>query len=106
MALMLGFTDNRGFTSPNAYFRVVQVEIDYFKNRAQVQVFIYKDDLARRDNKQPMGGLTFSLMDSASVTEFSDIFGSTVLEQTGNNPMKATYTWLKTQPELEGAVDV
>lgn len=104
MALQFAFTSNQGFASQTAYHRVVQLELDYSKKRAQVRVFIYKDLEARQNNLHPMGMTEHHLIDQESITLFTDTFGTEPLSAT--NPLQSTYEYLKAQPEFQGSIDV
>lgn len=102
MALQLSFTDDRGFTSPTAYFRVIHVEAGWLNKHAVIFVHIYKDQQARDDGKRPMGQLRFQVVDA----QFDALFSIDTLSSADNNPVRSVYSWLKSKPEFSGATDV
>ena len=106
MALELTWSNDQGFTAPTAYFRVSEIQLNYIKKGALIRLSIYKDETARREAKRAMGILEYSIVDYEGHTDFSDFLNVDALNREGNNIVRAVYTWLKQQPELQNALDV
>lgn len=107
MALTKSYDTSYGVTFANAYFKVTRIELEYGKNRGQIEVMIYASEQARQDKKNPIGHLQYMIADyDDKLHPFTDLFGPVKQDEVGENPQKASYSWLKQQPELKDAIDV
>jgi hypothetical protein len=65
-------------------------------------VDIYKDATARSENKQPVGGASYSVGDA----DYDTYYANAVLDVTDQNHIERSYEYLKTLSEYSGASDV
>lgn len=99
MALIQPFEDQFGNTNNNAYWKVVQVNCDYMGQTGHMTVNIYKSKTARNNGKQPLSQKSYDFTGET----FDSVYGTANLDT--NNPVKASYNYLKTLPEYASATD-
>ena len=99
MALQINLPDtNVGLPAPEAYARIVGMNIDILGDKLQVAVNVYANKAARDTGKAPVGGGVFE-------TKLSDA-ASPVLDENNAGIRAACYAWLKSQPTFAGSQDV
>ncbi len=101
MALQLLYekTDT-GDTYPEAYYRLTQVNINNGAAGAELVIAIFRDMTARDEGKHSVAVFTIGIVGDEYTQYFSPIPLSSV------NPFAQGYTYMKTLPEYEGALDV
>jgi hypothetical protein len=94
------------FQAPNGatvqYWKVNNVALNYQVNTATIQLAGYLDQNNRQQNFMPTMRKNFTLIEG----EFENYFTYELLNAAGNNPVKAAYVFIKTQPEFIDATDV
>lgn len=100
MALQLNLAADKtavGVAAPEAYARIVQLLFNTKTGQVQVWVDVHATLQARTDNRSPIAGGVYGGVVGVDMPNIDD-----------NIPgiRAALYTWLKTQPFFEGAVDV
>lgn len=95
MALELGLTDTTiGATAPNAYHRIVRVEVDTKNRKCVITVAVFYRQQAAVDGKATLELRTIEV----PTGQFDALFG---------DPLRTrAYTYLKTLASYTGAVDV
>lgn len=99
MAIVQSYEDKFGNTNANAYWRVVEVNCNWERKTAHMSVVIFKNKVARINGKQPLNTISYDFIEN----EFDTVYGSPNLDT--SNPLKASYTYLKTLTEYVGATD-
>lgn len=84
-----------------SYWKVDFVNLNYDKHYAQIRVSGFVD----RNNRESFDPTTSQIY-SVGEEAFASIFEWSVLDAAGNNPVKASYDWLKTQEAFLGATDI
>jgi hypothetical protein len=102
MALVKSVVLETGIELPAAYYRVTKTEISSEFNQVYFFVWVYKDEQARTDGKSLIQEIAYAIYSG----QFERYFGTAVLNEEGNNPMKSCYEYLKTLPEFAEAIDV
>lgn len=104
MALIFPYEDAFGSTNATAYWRVVEVNCNWLTSNAHMIVLVYKSKAARNNGKQPLASKSYDF-DSTEVdgVSFNTVYGEANLNT--NNPIKASYIYLKTLPEYASATD-
>lgn len=95
MALRKGIASPYGPDATNAYWTVRSVGEDYDREEITIAVIVHMRKADRNAGKAPLASMSFTLAGDDYAA-----FGAL----TGGMRGKA-YTWLKTRPELAGAVD-
>lgn len=94
MALQLSFESEYGVTFASAYARITKTHVDTptddAMNRIRVEVEVYANQAARDATAQPVGFLV----------------ADNTFDETQSLSKADLYTWLKTQPGFENAIDV
>lgn len=113
MALQQAFTDPYGGENPQAYFKVIQTNIDWMQKRAYVVLGIFKDKKARDDNMQPVGGIEQLFPAEVDIgtpelpvkkeLKFDTFFG---VGAKGKNASEQAYLAFKELPAFKDAADV
>lgn len=99
MALIQSYEDKFGNTNANAYWRVIEVNCNWERGNAHMTVLVYKNKVARNNGKQPLDTVAYDF----DGVLFEQVYGSLNLDT--SNPLKASYTYLKTLEEYAGATD-
>jgi hypothetical protein len=84
-----------------SYWKVDTMDMNYPASTCRIMVSGYTD---RTNRLSYMPSMTMGFVVRGN--EFLAHYGSQALAAEGNNPVKASYEWLKTQPEFLGATDV
>lgn len=101
MALLKAYEKfQTGESYPNAYHRVLAVNINVEAGGTEVSIGIYRDEAARRVGKQPVMQGTCAAAGDYNTELFSD----EALAKT--TPVRAAYVLLRRQEAYAGAKDV
>lgn len=105
MAFINTFRDKFGNTYDGAYFRIVQVLINWDKKLAQVGLAAYKDKSARMQNNEPVEFHLYHFVDNPPdrSTNFSDIFSIDKFTEPDYNLVREVYVDLMQKPEHQGS---
>ena len=101
MALQLNLTADKtavGVAAAEAYARIVQLNFDTKTGKVTLSVDIHYDQAARAANKAPISGGVYSGHAGIDMPSIDVALAEGV--------RSTLYTWLKTQPDFAGAVDV
>jgi hypothetical protein len=85
----------------SSYWRVTRISLDYERKTASISLAGYFNQQARIDNKRPLDTKQFNVMN----TTFNQYFSPEELNN-NVNPVKQSYIYIKTLPELSDATDV
>lgn len=109
MALQVNYTAKFLVDFPEAYVRVLKVDIDLVQTKASIEYWIYPSAAIRAED----GNATIArVMPEAIINieegnrPFTDYFGTEAQSAEGMNPIAGAYAYLKTLPEFAGAIDV
>lgn len=103
MAKTGNFVDNATVEHPEAYARVVLVNLDYGAQNARADVAIYHSQSARDSGAPPVHTVIYSF-DTESPVTFEQMFGD-ALEYPEVCPRSVVYCWMDAQPEWLGWID-
>lgn len=97
MALQINITDSRvGLPAPEAYARIVGVNIDIEKGEAHVAVHVFANRAAANANKAPIDGASFR----------AELGPAGIDIDMPNGLRFNAYTFLKTLPAFSASQDV
>jgi len=111
MAFIQSYEDDKGNTYSNAYHRVVEINCNFDTETAHLVMFVYKSKSARLASRRPVGFYSWDFFQSVQVDEagvilmplFSTVFSTAILDK--SNPVKASYTWIRSLPLFSSAID-
>jgi hypothetical protein len=107
MALQMHYTAPFYTAFPEAYVRVVKVDLDYDARRASIEYWVYPMQTVRLIDKHAViQRVMLPVFETPEAPIFSGYFGADVLSQAGMNPLAAAYAFLKTRSDFAGATDV
>ena len=96
MALRKGIESPYGPDATSVYWTVRSVAEDYDREEISIAVLVHVDKASRNAGKEPLAVMGFNLT-GQDYADFKALTGGM---------RQSAYTWLKTRPELAGAVDV
>lgn len=106
MALkLLNYTCQKtGVIFPEAYVKVVSVDVNNFSNFARLEVHVFFNQYARDTGKRAVDARSISA--TTENNYFQTYFAPNVLASADVNPFTKAYQYLKTLPEYADAVDI
>jgi hypothetical protein len=82
------------------YWRIINVDLNYFNNTAKITLYGYYNEYCRRDNK-----INLDLREFIANDEF-DIYFSTENLSQNTNPVQQAYLYIKTNEEFFNSIDI
>ena len=115
MAIQLALTTPDGVNHPQAYVRVVYVQLDYENNQATLVLQVHHDQSTRKAGLAPVRIHTLAFGDNPDsklsdgtilkgTLFFSNDYSDAILLM--STPIKSSYGYVKKLSEYQGAVDV
>lgn len=110
--------ENKGYSLPEAYFRVITIVSDYAQKSGTIVLGVYASKAARDAGKEPVERITLTLVDQkvpgtpdpetgetpmVDKNDFTDTFAPAKLQ--AKDPVKASYEFVKKIPEYKKATD-
>jgi len=95
MALKINFNDGFGGVNPEAYAKIVELTLNAISLTGQVKVWIYRNQTARQEGKNPLGMFMFDMSD--------DVYKQLFINEEGT--IAKIYEWIKTKTEFANSID-
>lgn len=110
--------ENKGYSLPEAYFRVITIVSDYAQKCGTIVLGVYASKAARNDGKEPVERITLTLVDQkvpgtpnpetgetpmVDKNDFTDTFAASKLQT--KDPVKASYEYVKKLSEYKNVTD-
>ncbi len=114
MALQMEYEAATGAVHPDAYWRIIEVNCHWGREGGRIALVIYKDAVARQEEKQPVGEIGYPISKEAKLDEddnvitpaFEDLYSVAKFKKKKSDPLELSYLFIKELPEFEDAIDV
>lgn len=109
MGLVKAITLDSGIPLPNAYHHITSLHLDYDGLSGQIVVTVHANKTARDNGLAAVKTITFVFISPPNPSvivgsgDFQSVFGVSNLQ--AQDPLTATYTYLKTLASYQGASD-
>ena len=103
-------TNRADVNFPSAYYKLINVRLDWQRKRCDFSLSVWKDKAARDAGKSTLSGVpapvNFTVENVGGDTDFDDYFDPSVLDVADKNVIKQCYEYAKVKIDDPNLVDV